>query len=71
MRTDCQAADTNHTPPARQRAAFDEILCCRDGVAAVFEEVGCKVDTFHSQTVEVDGEQLLAEVMEIQLLRPS
>ena len=34
-------------------------------VAGIFEEKGCSVSTYHERTVEVDGEQLAAEVMEI------
>ncbi len=39
----------------------------RAEVAGVFEEVGCAVHTYHVRQVEVDGEQLAAEVMEITL----
>ena len=34
-------------------------------VAGIFEEKGCSVSTYHERMVEVDGELLAAEVMEI------
>ncbi len=40
----------------------------RAEVAGVFEQQGCGVRTYHARQVEVDGEKLAAEVMEITLL---
>ena len=40
----------------------------RSHVAGIFEERGCHVRTYHERMVEVDGEQIAAEVMEITLM---
>ena len=51
----------------RGRGGASGSFSSRAEVAGVFEEQGCAVRTFHSRQVEVDGEQLEAEVMEITL----
>ena len=52
----------------RGRGGASGSFSSRAEVAGVFEERGCDVRMFHSRQVEVDGEQLEAEVMEITLV---
>mmetsp|Transcript_22288 Transcript_22288/g.66456 ORF Transcript_22288/g.66456 Transcript_22288/m.66456 type:complete len:273 (-) Transcript_22288:2073-2891(-) len=53
----------------RGKGGTSEAFSSAPQVAAVFSSKGCTVSTYHSQSVQVDGDMLEATVMEIKLKR--